>query len=89
MSAEANSDTEPKTKPNPGPNAKPPRMSTAQMGSIPATPAPSGRNAAMTAERTPSRAIDLASMAPSANCARTTTNTKGTSSAKKNGASVA
>ena len=32
MSAEANNATEPKTKPNPGPNAKPPRMRTAQRG---------------------------------------------------------
>ncbi len=87
--ADANIETAPRLKPNPGPRARPPRMSTIQIGSSPAVPAPSGRRAAMTALSTPSMAMALASIPPSLTCVRTTTSRSGTTTANRIGASLA
>ncbi|KIX76563.1 hypothetical protein SF23_16560 [Streptomyces sp. MBRL 10] len=66
MSAEANSEVQPRVKPKPGPYTRPARTRMKNTVSMPAVPAPSGRTAALTADSTPSMARALESMPPSA-----------------------
>src|SRR5580658_352503 len=78
-SADANSDVQPSAKPNPAPYTRPASTSMKNTVSIPAVPAPSGRNAALIADSTPSMASAFASMPPSATSANTTASTSASS----------
>ena len=53
ISADANSDVQPSTKPNPGPKTRPARISRKNTSSTPAVPADSTRRIALTALSTP------------------------------------
>ena len=53
ISAEANSEVTPSTKPKPGPKTRPARISRKNTSSMPAAPAESTRMSALTAARTP------------------------------------
>ncbi len=76
---------QPSAKPNPGPNTRPANTSMKNTVSIPAVPAPSGRRPALIAESTPSIAIALESMPPSAISANTTASTSTSVSPNMNG----
>ena len=84
--AEANMVVQPRAKPKPGPNTRPASTRVNSTVSIPAVPAPSGRRAAPRAERTPSMAMALASMPPSATWANTTASTRTSSDPNSRGA---
>jgi hypothetical protein len=86
MSAEANSVVQPRTKPNPGPKTLPAITRMKKTISMPAVPAPNGRNAAPIAERTPNMAIALASMPPPAISANTMARTSTKSAPNISGA---
>ena len=87
-SADANTEVQPRTKPKPGPKTRPASTSRKNTVSIPASPAPSGRSAAFTADSTPSIASAFESMPPSVIEASTIATTNGSTSMKTNGASV-
>ncbi len=94
--ADANIDTEPRTKPKPGPSTRPDSTIRKNIGSSPAVPAPSGRSAAPAAASTPSSATDFASRPtspppaerPSDIWAITTASSNGSSRANSQGASA-
>ena len=88
ISAEANNDVQPSTKPNPGPNTRPARISRKNTSSTPAVPAERPRSSALTALSTPSTASTRGSMPPSPISASTTAITTGSSSRKRNGGST-
>src|ERR1700722_1425580 len=85
-SADANSDVQPSANPNPAPNTRPPSTSRKNTVSTPAVPPPSGRIAALIAARTPSIAMALASIPPSASSANTTATTPSSSTPNSSGA---
>src|SRR5882724_11753064 len=85
-SAEANSDVQPSANPKPGPNTRPASTRMKNIVSTPAVPVPSGRSAALIAASTPSMAIALASMPPSATSANTTASTSTSSTPNSTGA---
>ncbi len=78
-SADANRDVQPSANPKPAPNTRPASTSRKNTVSTPAVPPPSGRSAALIADRTPSIAMALASMPPSAIPANTTASTSSSS----------
>src|SRR3954447_16411499 len=86
--ADANRDVQPRTNPKPGPYTRPDSTKRKNTVSIPDVPAPSGRSAALTADRTPSIASAFESMPPSLNDASTTAIRIGSTNMKTNGASL-
>ena len=78
----------PSVKPKPAPKTRPARTRVKKIVSTPAVPASSGRSAAPKAESTPSMAIALASMPPSAIWARTTAKISTRRAANMSGAVV-
>ena len=76
MRAEANKVVQPRAKPKPGPKTRPAITRVKNTVSMPAVPAPRGRRAAPMAESTPSMAMALASMPPSAISEKTTASTR-------------
>src|SRR4051812_40064452 len=83
--ADANSEVQPRTNPNPGPNTRPARIRTKKTSSTPAVPGESPRSTALIAESTPSTASTRGSRPPSLISASTTTITTGSSARKTNG----
>ena len=79
---------QPRAKPKPGPKTRPARTRVKKTVSMPAVPAPSGRRAAPRADSTPSMAMALASIPPSAISAKTTANTRTSRAPNMSGAMV-
>ena len=82
INAERSIDVAPRRKPNAGPKTRALRIKTNHIGSIPTAPVPSGRTAAINAERSAKRATDFASKSPLLTLARKSASAMGVDARK-------